>query len=83
MAQTPKGENIEDLFFEFLRVAQDIQPKVIIGENVKGLTIGEAKEYYHRIINEFDNIGYDVCSKVLNASLILPVDFTAIAFNDS
>jgi DNA (cytosine-5)-methyltransferase 1 len=60
-------ENIEDLFFEFLRVAKDIQPKVIIGENVKGLTIGEAKEYYHRIINEFDNIGYDVCSKVLNA----------------
>lgn len=60
-------ENIEDLFFEFLRVAKDIQPKVIVGENVKGLTIGEAKEYYHRIINEFDNIGYDVCSKVLNA----------------
>ena len=60
-------ENIEDLFFEFLRVAKDIQPKVIIGENVKGLTIGDAKEYYHRIINEFDKIGYDVCSKVLNA----------------
>jgi len=35
-------ENIEDLFFEFLRVAKDIQPKVIVGENVKGLTIGEA-----------------------------------------
>ena len=34
-------ENIEDLFFEFLRVADDIKPKVIIGENVKGLTIGE------------------------------------------
>ena len=60
-------ENIEDLFFEFLRVAKEIQPKVIIGENVKGLTIGEAKEYYHRIINEFEKIGYDVCSKVLNA----------------
>ena len=34
-------ENIEDLFFEFLRVADDIKPKVIIAENVKGLTIGE------------------------------------------
>ena len=33
-------ENIEDLFFEFLRVADDIRPKVIVAENVKGLTIG-------------------------------------------
>ena len=27
-------ENIEDLFFEYIRIANDIQPKVIIGENV-------------------------------------------------
>ena len=37
-------ENIEDLFFEFLRVADDIKPKVIIAENVKGLTIGEIQK---------------------------------------
>jgi len=60
-------ENIEDLFFEFLRVADDIQPKVIIAENVKGLTIGEAKEYYNRILNEFENIGYEVVSEVMDA----------------
>lgn len=60
-------ENIEDLFFEFLRVANDIQPKVIIAENVKGLTIGEAKEYYNRILNEFENIGYEVVSEVMDA----------------
>ena len=60
-------ENIEDLFFEFLRVADDIQPKVIVGENVKGLTIGEAKEYFNRINNEFSNIGYDVSAKVLDS----------------
>jgi len=60
-------ENIEDLFFEFLRVANDIQPKVIIAENVKGLTIGEAKEYYNRILNEFENIGYEVVSEVLDS----------------
>lgn len=62
-----KVENIEDLFFEFLRVANDIRPKVIIAENVKGLTIGEAKEYYARILNEFENIGYEVVSEVLDA----------------
>lgn len=60
-------ENIEDLFFEFLRVAEEISPKVIIAENVKGLTIGEAKEYYNRILNEFDNIGYEVVSEVLDS----------------
>ena len=41
-------ENIEDLFFEFLRVAKDIKPKVIVGENVTGLTMGEAKEYFKK-----------------------------------
>ena len=60
-------ENIEDLFFEFIRVAKDIQPKTIIAENVKGLTIGEAKEYFNMINNAFDELGYDVCAKVLNS----------------
>ncbi|OUW38490.1 MAG: hypothetical protein CBD35_04245 [Verrucomicrobia bacterium TMED175] len=60
-------ENIEDLFFEFLRVADDIRPKVIIAENVKGLTIGEAKEYFNKIQNTFEDIGYDVVAKVLDS----------------
>ena len=33
--------NVEDLFFEFLRVADVIKPKIIIAENVAGLTMGE------------------------------------------
>ena len=60
-------ENIEDLFFEFLRVAKEIKPKVIVAENVKGLTIGEAKEYFNKILNEFEKIGYDVCAQVLDS----------------
>ena len=63
-----KVENIEDLFFEFLRVADYIKPKVIIAENVAGLTMGEAKEYYNKITNTFEKIGYDVSSKVLDSS---------------
>ena len=60
-------ENIEDLFFEFLRIADEIRPKVIIAENVAGLTIGEAKQYFNKIQNTFDQIGYDVCAKVLDS----------------
>ena len=60
--------NVEDLFFEFLRVAKDIKPKVIIGENVEGLTMGEAKEYFHKIQNTFEEIGYLIVADVLDAS---------------
>ena len=60
-----KVENIEDLFFEYIRVAKDIQPKVIVAENVKGLTIGEAKTYYAKITNAFE---YLVTSKVMKSS---------------
>ena len=61
-------ENVEDLFFEFLRIADELKPKVIIGENVEGLTMGEAKEYFHRIQNTFEQIGYLVVADVLDAS---------------
>ena len=53
--------NIEDLFFEFLRVADKIRPKTIIAENVEGLTVGEAKQYFNKIQNTFEDIGYQVC----------------------
>lgn len=60
-------ENIEDLFFEFIRIADGIQPKVIIAENVQGLTSGESKKYLNRILNGFSDIGYLVTYKILNA----------------
>ena len=63
-----KVENIEDLFFEFIRIAKDIQPKVIIGENVAGILMGEAIKKYNEIINEFEKIGYTPVGQVLNAA---------------
>jgi len=63
-----KVENIEDLFFEFIRVAKDIQPKVIVGENVSGLLMGEAKHYYWKITNAFENASYNVSSMLLDSS---------------
>jgi len=59
---------IEDLFYEFIRIAEGVQPKVIIAENVKGITFGKAMEKLNSFINEFENIGYRVTYKVLNAA---------------
>ena len=61
-------ENIEDLFFEYVRIAKDIKPKVIIGENVAGLDAGEAKQKRNQIDKAFGEIGYDVSYKILNAA---------------
>ena len=60
--------NVEDLFFEFLRVADKIRPKTIIAENVEGLTVGEAKQYFNKIQNTFEDIGYQVVAKVHDCS---------------
>ena len=67
-SEDKKVKNVEDLFFEFIRIANDIHPKVIIGENVKSIMFGKAREYYNRIINEFDRIGYTAIGKSLNAA---------------
>ena len=61
-------ENIEDLFFEYIRVAKDIRPKVIIGENVAGLDAGEAKQKKNQIFKAFEEIGYEVSYKILNSA---------------
>ena len=67
-SEDKKVKNVEDLFFEFIRVANDIQPKVIIGENVKSIMFGKAKEYFVKIINAFQDIGYTAVGKSLNAA---------------
>jgi DNA (cytosine-5)-methyltransferase 1 len=59
---------IEDLFYEFIRVAKDVQPKVIVAENVKGITFGEARGKLNAFCNAFEDIGYQVTYSVLNAA---------------
>jgi DNA (cytosine-5)-methyltransferase 1 len=61
-------ENIEDLFLEFIRVAKEIKPKVIVAENVKGITFGEATKKLNEFIKAFEGIGYYVTYRVLNAA---------------
>ena len=36
---------LDTLFFDFIDLAKKLQPKVVIAENVKGVLLGEAKDY--------------------------------------
>lgn len=49
---------LDTLFFDFIDLAERLQPKVVVAENVKGLLMGEAKGYVRQIYEAFDNAGY-------------------------
>lgn len=49
---------LDTLFFDFIDLAKKLQPKVVVAENVKGLLLGEAKDYVRRIYEGFDDAGY-------------------------
>ena len=59
---------LDNLFFDFIDLAKILKPKVVIAENVKGLLVGEAKEYVRKIYREFDLAGYYVQHWLLDAS---------------
>lgn len=73
VAQNPKRLGYKDstkgkLFFEMCRVLKDKQPKVFVAENVKGLLSANKGEAFPLVLQEFENAGYHVTYKVLNAS---------------
>tara|TARA_R110000823_G_scaffold145824_1_gene276052 strand:- start:74 stop:1156 length:1083 start_codon:yes stop_codon:yes gene_type:complete len=59
---------LDNLFFDFIDLAKELQPKVVVSENVKGLLMGNAKEYVRNIYKEFDKAGYYCQHWLLNAS---------------
>jgi DNA (cytosine-5)-methyltransferase 1 len=58
---------LDTLFFDFIDLAKELQPKAVIAENVKGLLLGEAIQYVRRIYEEFDKAGYYCQHFLLNA----------------
>lgn len=77
-----KVQRVDDLFYEYARIVKEVQPKVFIAENVKGLTLGSANNLLgssqmsmfendgenDTIYNTLVNCGYKVRFKVLNAA---------------
>lgn len=67
-----KGEGFNDIrgtmFFQFARAIREIQPKVILGENVRGLASHDQGRTLKTIKQTLDDLGYSVIEpKVLNA----------------
>ncbi len=71
VAQNPKRLGVKDdrgkLFFEMCRILRDKQPKCFIAENVKGILSANGKSAFPLIIKEFEDSGYSVSYRLLNA----------------
>jgi DNA (cytosine-5)-methyltransferase 1 len=59
---------LDDLFFDYLDLAERLKPKICIAENVKGLIQGNAKGYVKLIMARFKEIGYTVQLFLVNAA---------------
>ena len=55
------------LFYHYALFLEQLQPKMFLFENVKGLTSHDKGRTYNTILSVFEAEGYEVQSKVLNA----------------
>ncbi len=60
-------QRVDDLFYEFSRLLEGVQPKVFIAENVQGLVRGVAKGVFKEVLTTLKNCGYTVEAKLLKA----------------
>ena len=61
-------QRVDDLFTEYTKLVDSIQPKVFVAENVYGLVRGTAKGYFKKILAGFRSCGYQVEAKLLDAA---------------
>ena len=65
-------KGIEDargqLFFEYIRILRDKKPLFFVAENVSGMLAGRHREAVESFLRQFDDAGYDVVYKLLNAN---------------
>jgi DNA (cytosine-5)-methyltransferase 1 len=67
-AYSDTKQRVDDLFYEYARLVNDLQPRAFIAENVSGLVKGSAKGYFKRIYATLQEAGYEVTASVLDAS---------------
>lgn len=69
-AGTLKGINDSrgQLFYDYIRILKDIQPLFFVAENVPGMLAARHAEAVNGFMKLFDEVGYHVNLKVLNAN---------------
>jgi len=55
------------LFYFYAEILKDLKPKMFLAENVKGLVSHDGGKTLNTMINVFEDVGYKVQFKVLNA----------------
>lgn len=66
-SEDPRSE----VLFDFARLIDELQTSYFVVENVEGLLIGDAKEFYDRFVVMVSDAGYSVC----NPWLLTATDF--------
>lgn len=62
------AQRVDDLFYEFARLLEEMKPRSFVAENVEGLVKGVSKGYFMAIHARLVKCGYDVRAAVLDAS---------------
>lgn len=62
------NDNRGKLFFEYFRIIKAKKPKFFLAENVSGILSETHKEAFKKIISGFEDLGYQVTYKLLNAN---------------
>ena len=60
-------QRVDDLFFEYLRLVDELKPKIFVAENVAAITTGVAVGYFKKIIEQASRSGYKVKCKIIDA----------------
>ena len=58
------------LFFEFARCVKEVEPKIAVGENVKGLLNHDGGKTLATMVRIFEDLGYKVAYKVLRSQYL-------------
>jgi DNA (cytosine-5)-methyltransferase 1 len=59
--------NVEDLFYEWLRLLEGLQPRAFVAENVAGMVKGVAKGYFKDVLRRMTALGYRTEARLLDA----------------
>ena len=61
-------QRVDDLFFEYIRLIKDIQPKMVLAENVPDLANGKNKGMLKIIVSAFRNAGYEIELRLIDGT---------------